>query len=243
MKHAHTVLLSLPRIAIKFGAISFGALFLGITSFGESAFAADLTAEFDTKHKACLERIAEDNMLAFEEAMIWQDEGGGRRAKHCVAMALYALGHEDEAAARLDSLAMASDGGTKLMRADFYAEAANFWLIDGQADRAYKSASEGLKLRKDHIDLRIARARAYAMLERYDYAEIDLTSVLKFSPGHADALRYLADAKMKQGRLSEAKIDIERALTADPTRVETALLRGQINEAIRLKKLPKPTAE
>ena len=224
MKLMRTVLLSLPLIA-------------------SSAYAADLTTEFDAKHKACLERIAEDNDLAFEEAMIWQDEGGGRRAKHCVAMALYALGHEDEAAARLDSLAMASDGGNKKMRADFYAEAANFWLVDGQADRAYKSASEGLKLRKDHIDLRIARARAYAMLERYDYAETDLTSVLKFSPNNADALRYRADAKMNQGRLDEAKIDIESALRADPTKVETALLRGQINEAIRLEALPKEISE
>jgi tetratricopeptide (TPR) repeat protein len=224
MKHALTLLLSLPLIA-------------------SSAYGADLTVEFDAKHKTCLERIAVDSDLAYEEAMIWQDEGGGRRAKHCVAMALYALGHEDEAAKRLDALAMASDGGTKLMRADFYAEAANFWLVDGQADRAYKSASEGLKLRKDHVDLRIARARAYALLERYDYAETDLTSVLKFSPNNADALRYRADTKMKQGRLDEARIDIERALRADPTKVETALLRGQIREAIRLEALPKDIAE
>ena len=224
MKHALTLLLSLPLIA-------------------SSAYGADLTVEFDAKNKACLERIAEDSDLAYEEAMIWQDEGGGRRAKHCVAMALYALGHEDEAAKRLDALAIASDGGTKLMRADFYAEAANFWLVDGQADRAYKSASEGLKLRKDHVDLRIARARAYALLERYDYAETDLTSVLKFSPNNADALRYRADAKMKQGRLEEARTDIERALSVDPTKVETALLRGQIREAIRLEALPKDITE
>ena len=228
MKLTRSLLLSLPAFAICFAG---------------SSFAADLTQEFDAKHKECLERIAQDNQLAFEEAMIWQDEGGGRRAKHCVAMALYALGHEDEAANRLDSLAMASDGGTKLMRADFYAEAANFWLIDGQADRAYKSASDGLKLRKDHIDLRIARARAYAMLERYDFAETDLTSVLSFEPDHADALRYRADAKMKQGRLSEAKLDIERALRADPSKVETALLRGHINEAIRIEALPKAKTE
>lgn len=224
MKAIFTLLLSLPLIA-------------------SSAYAEDLTAEFDAKHKACLERIAEDNALAFEEAMIWQDEGGGRRAKHCVAMALYALGHEDEAAFRLDNLAVASDGGTKKMRADFYAEAANFWLIAGEADRAYKSASDGLKLRKDHIDLRIARARAYAMLERYDYAETDLTSVLTFSPNNAAALRYRADARMKQGRLDEARIDIEAALRADPTQVETALLRGHINEAIRLDKAETPSAK
>ena len=228
MKLSRSLLLSLPAFAICFAGPS---------------QAADLTAEFDAKHKACLERIAEDNDIAYEEAMIWQDEGGGRRAKHCVAMALYALGHEEEAASRLDALAVASDGGTKLMRADFYAEAANFWLVSGEADRAYKSATEGLALRKDHIDLRFARARAYALLERYDYAEIDLTSVLTYSPNNADALRYRADAKLKQGRLNEAKIDIERSLTADPTKVETALLRGQINEAIRLENLPKPVVE
>jgi len=218
-----SVLLSLPTIAIAI--------------VGQPAYAADMTEEFDTKHKICLERIAEDNELAYEEAMIWQDEGGGRRAKHCVAMSLYALGHEEEAANRLDSLAKASDGGTNLMRADFYAEAANFWLVANNSNKAYQSATEGLKLRKDHTDLRIARARAYALMERYDWSEIDLTSVLAFEPKHAGALRYRADAKFKQGRLSEAKSDIEKSLTADPTQVETALLRGQINEALRLEAL------
>ena len=227
MKLTASVLLSLPLIA---------------TAFLGSASAADLTAQFDTKHKACLERIAVDNGLAYEEAMIWRDEGGGRRAKHCEAMALYALGHEGEAARRLDKLAAASDGGTKLMRADFLAEAANFWLVAGEAERAYKSAADGLKLRTDHVDLRIARARAYALLGRYDYAETDLKSALVYQPGHAGALRYLADAKFKQGRLAEAKRDIEKSLRADPAQVETALLRGQINEAIRLGQLPKTSS-
>ena len=213
-----------------------GLLPLIAISFAEHSYGEDLTAEFDTKHKKCLERIAEDNELAFEEAMIWQDDGGGRRAKHCVAMALYALGHEDEAAHRLDALAKASDGGTPAMRADFYSEAANFWLVANKPDRAYKSATDGLDIKVDHLDLRIARARAYAMSGYYEYAEIDLTSVLGFDPKHAGALRYRADARLQQGRLSEAKADIENSLASDPNAIETALLRGQINEAIRKQK-------
>lgn len=213
-----------------------GLLPLIAISFTQASYAKDLTESFDAKHKTCLERIAVDNELAFEEAMIWQDDGGGRRAKHCVAMALYALGHEAEAANRLDSLAKASDGGTPGMRADFYSEAANFWLVANKADRAYKSATEGLKLKVDHLDLRISRARAYAMSGYYDYAETDLTYVLGFDPKHAGALRYRADTRLQQGRLSEAKIDIENSLAYDPTIVETALLRGQINEAIRKQK-------
>jgi len=216
--------------------ILLGLLPLIAISFPDAAQAEDLTASFDAKHKTCLERIAEDSELAFEEAMIWRDDGGGRRAKHCVAMALYTLGHEAEAANRLDTLAKASDGGTPAMRADFYSEAANFWLVANEPDRAYKSATDGLDLKIDHLDLRIARARAYAMSGYYDYAEIDLTSVLGFDPKHAGALRYRADARLQQGRLSEAKADIENSLAYDPTAVETALLRGQINEAIRKQK-------
>jgi len=213
-----------------------GLLPLIAISFADFAQAEDLTAQFDAKHKKCLERIAEDSELAFEEAMIWRDDGGGRRAKHCVAMALYTLGHEDEAANRLDTLAKASDGGTPAMRADFFSEAANFWLVANKPDRAYKSATDGLDIKVDHLDLRIARARAYAMSGYYEYAEIDLTSVLGFDPKHAGALRYRADARLQQGRLAEAKADIENSLIYDPNAVETALLRGKINEAIRKQK-------
>jgi len=213
-----------------------GLLPLIAISIAGPSFAEDLTASFDAKHKECLERIAVDNELAFEEAMIWQDDGGGRRAKHCVAMALYALGHEDEAAHRLDTLAKARDGGTPAMRADFYSEAANFWLVANKPDKAYKSATDGLHIKSDHLDLRISRARAYAMSGYYEYAETDLTSVLVFDPKHAGALRYRADARFQQGRLLEAKTDIENSLAYDPTIVETALLRGRINEAIRKQK-------
>jgi len=202
-----------------------------------SANAADLTTEFDARHKVCLERIAEDADLAFEEAMIWRSEGGGRRAKHCEAMALFAVGHKEEAAFRLDKLAKAPDGGTKDMRADFYAEAANFWLLAGEKNQAYKSASDGLELKSDHTDLRIARARAYALMERYDWAEADLSNALVYAPNEPRALRSRADARRKQGKLDEAKADIERALIADPNSVETALVRGEIIEEIRVKNL------
>ena len=51
MKLTRSLLLSLPAFAICFAG---------------SSFAADLTEEFDAKHKECLERIAQDNQLAFE---------------------------------------------------------------------------------------------------------------------------------------------------------------------------------
>ena len=206
-----------------------GALF-----FSTSALAEDLTTEFDARHKTCLESIADDAQQAYETALQWRSQGGGRRAKPCVAMALFALGHEDEAAFRLDALAAGADGGSVETRVKHYAEAANFWLTANEAEKAYASSSAGLKLKYDHLDLRIARARAYALSGRYDYAETDLTSVLTLDPNHAGALRYRADARFKLDKLDEAKTDINAALDLDPTSVETALLRGQIREAIRL---------
>lgn len=216
---------------------------VAITFVALPAFADDMTDAFDQKHKECLERIAEDSDLAYEEAMIWRSEGGGRRAKHCEAMALFSLGHEDEAAHRLDQLAKASDGGTPAMRADFYAEAANFWLIANEPKKAYGSATAGLKLKENHTDLRISRARAYSLDGRYDYAETDLTSALVFDPESAAAFRYRADARMRQDRLEAALKDIEASLALDPESVETAVLRGRIREAIRKQKKPETDSE
>ena len=202
--------------------------------FADSSWAKNLTSEFDKNHKLCLEQISKDSSMAFEKAMIWQDEGGGRRAKHCVAMSLFALGHEVEAAARLDALAIASDGGTNIMRANFYAEAANFWLISGSPENAYSSASKGLELVDGFVPLFIIRARSYFALERYQDAIMDLDSALVNDPENADALRYRANVNLKQGNLNAAKKDINNSLQINPNSIESALVRGQINESLRL---------
>lgn len=218
---------------MKMTHVLYGFAAIGTAFFTSPALAEDLTSKFDAAHKTCLERISVDADLAFEEAMIWRGDGGGRRARHCEAMALFALGHKEEAARRLDALAQSPDGGTKEMRANYYAEAANFWLMANDSNAAYNSATSGLDITEKSAALRIARARAYALQGRYDFAEVDLTSALQFEPDHAAALRYRADARWQQGRLEDAQSDIERSLLSDPNSVETALLRGRIREAVR----------
>lgn len=194
---------------------------------------------FDQKHKTCLENIAKDASEAFEDALIWQGDGGGRRARHCVAMALFALGHAEEAAIRLEKLAKSPDGGSPAMRTGYYVESTDMWLKAEQPRTAYRVATEGLDITKSSVDLRIARARAYAALELWDYADIDLTSALAFEPEHARALRYRADTRMQRNKLKLAKTDIDNAVKFNPDDVDTWLVRGKIIEAIRLESLAK----
>ncbi len=202
--------------------------------FGVSLTAQAANVDFDAKHKACLEKIADDAETAYEDAMIWQSEGGGRRARHCVAMALFALGHPGEAAFRLEKIAKAPDGGSPDMRAGFYAEAAGLWLEAEKPRKAYNAATAGLEIARSDLDLRIARARAYSALGHLDYAVTDLTSALAFHPGNARALRVRAETYFKQNNLKMAKADIEKSLVADGSNIDALLLRGKIKEAMRL---------
>ncbi len=212
-------------------------LLSGITSLALAftANADNRTAELDLKHKTCLEQIAVNAELAYEEAMIWRGDGGARRARHCEAMALFALGHKEEAAHRLDLLGGMVGQLTPEMRKNYYLEAANFWLLSGETNQAYESATKGLEIDQEDTGLRIARARVYALLNRYKDSETDLTTALVFEPDNADALRYRADARHRQGKLELAKSDIDRAMVLAPTSVETAVIRGEIREAIRVR--------
>ena len=235
------------------GLALFGALVISLIA--PSALMADEVAlstspilsaddDFDARHAACINAISDDPELAYENALIWKGDGGGRRARHCVALALFALGHEDEAAHRIETMAAEIGIGEVDMRADLYAEAAGFWMLAGEPRKSYETAAAGIALDESHLELRLARARAYAALDRWDYAEIDLTSALAFHPGNSEALRYRADARRRQGDLENALYDIESAMRSDPTNVETALVRGQIREDIRLAKAapqPEPT--
>ena len=198
--------------------------------------------DFDQRHEACLESINDDPEIAFEEAMIWQSRGGGRRARHCAALALFAAGETRMAAAQLEQMGSETRIGPSGMRAEFYAQAADFWLVGQDPRAAYRAANSGLEIAKSDTDLRIIRARAYAKLGRWDYAEIDLTSTLAYDPVNVQALIYRADARRRQGKLDEGLADAERALALDELSVEAAVVRGDIREEMRLAKVESETS-
>ena len=150
------------------------------------------------------------------------------------AMALFALGHEEEAAERLEALAAGfpdTDAEYLRLKVDYLSEAAQSWLQAADTDRAWKASSAALDLEPSDEGARITRARIYFALGRYADAETDLTSLLAFYPEHAQGLRYRADARLKLGKLESAMQDAEDSLALAPD-VDTALIRGHIREAL-----------
>ena len=198
------------------------------------ANASETTNAGARRHKACLARIAQDSALAHEEAMIWQSEGGGRRARHCVAMALFALGHEGEAAYRLEKLAQSPDGGSDILRIGYYVQAADMWLQAGAPQKAIDAGLMGLEIDISNIDLRIARARGFGALEQWADAQRELTTALIHAPNEPRVLRYRADTYLRQAKLRLAKADIDKSVQLNVKDIDSLLLRGRINEAIRL---------
>ena len=189
---------------------------------------------FEARHATCLELIAEDPDTALEAALAWTGQGGGFRARHCGAMALFALDHPGEAGARLD--AVVADFGDRpdpkldALRANYSVEAAQAWLQADEPRRAYDAATRALDIAPNDTQARIVRARVYFALERFADAETDLTSALAFAPDHAEALRFRADARLKQGKLAAALEDAEASLALEPS-VDTMLVRGHIRQA------------
>ena len=212
-------------------ALGFCALIA--TAFAPIAAAQYGPTPFDLRHEACLDRISDEPEQAYEAALTWQNEGGGWRAQHCIAMSLFGLGRTNMAAYRLEQIARAPHGVTDAQKADYFYEAANFWLLDSDPERAKNASSAGLELRAEHLDLLIARARAHSGLKDYDAAQKDLDRGLKLAPRRADAYRYRADIQRKNDNLDAALRDIEKSLALDETQIETAILRGHIREDIR----------
>jgi len=207
--------------------------FLAPTAAAQDAKAAPAPTAFDLRHEACLDEISDNPEAAYETALTWQNEGGGFRAQHCIAMALFGLGRTELAAHRLEHLGRYPHSVTDSQKADYYFEASGFWIIAEDYEKAKAAANAGLELRPEHIDLLIARARAKAALQNYDAAKKDLDQALTLAPHRADSYRYRADLHLKQNNYDAALRDIEKSFSLDDAQVETAVLRGDIREAMR----------
>ncbi|HTV89957.1 MAG TPA: hypothetical protein VME41_13165 [Stellaceae bacterium] len=176
----------------------------------------------------CIRLAASDPAAAKKLAEAFAKRGGAHPAEHCLAVALIGLGQYREAAARLDALAEAMTHAPADLRAGVLDQAAQAWLLAGDAARAYDDDSAALALHPDDAALLVDRAEAAGAARRYDKAIGDLDRVLKGDPKRLDALIYRAAAYRELGKLAPAMIDIDAALKLAPGSVAALLERGNI---------------
>ena len=152
-------------------------------------------------------------------------------ARQCTALALVELGLAAEGAIRLEDLANAANGGSIAQRVIFLTQAGNAWLIAGKPQAALVTLENALRLNPHDPNLLADRAAAYIALEQWDNAERDLEIALQSLSNDKDVLRMRAEARLQQGDLQGAKIDINDAMAIDITDIKTLNLRGRIRLA------------
>ena len=187
--------------------------------------AADADAE---KYAKCMKLAQDDPPAGRKLAQGWQEQGGGHPAEHCLAVSLIGLRQYKEAAARLEKLAQAMVRAPAGLRADVLGQAAQAWLLAGDAGRAYAADGMALGLRPDDPELLVDRAAAAGLAGWFDKAVADLDRVLQSNPSRLDALIYRASANRALGRLDPALADIEAALKQAPDSPAALLERGNI---------------
>jgi tetratricopeptide (TPR) repeat protein len=212
-------------------------LSLLLTSCAACLAAAPALAQEQARYAQCLERTGaaqteEMAVEAYEAALAWESAGGGPPAEHCAAIALLRLGHEEEAAMRLEALTGQSLFAAPEQRAELLRQAASAWLLAGELARAEAAAGRAIEAAPDP-DLAVLRARVRLEAENYAGAEADLSDALARRAGDAEILLLRALARLAQGRPDAALADAEAAVEADPQSVEARLMLGDVREAIR----------
>jgi len=210
------------RTYIALGAAS---AFVGMSCSAWAATAGGLPAE-NSRYDECIAAMQSDPEQAFEEALIWRDQGGGGPAEHCVAMALLALGHAGEAAVRLDALARENRGGTQEQRSDLLVQAGDAWLLARRADLAEATFSAALMLTPREAEAWAARARARAMAGEWETAEADLDAAITFDNTEPEFYLLRSAARNAAGKDLLAANDIEAALEIDPNFPDALAERG-----------------
>lgn len=180
------------------------------------------------EYHACMEEARANPKLGFDHAVHWLGLGGGDAARHCQGVALIGMGQHAEGARRIEALAQdvrAASG----FRAELLAQAAQGWMLAGNAQQAEALLTAAIKLDPNDLELRLDRSQALA--QRGDFATViaDLSTVLAQDPTKVDALVFRASAYRQTGKTDLAAADLVAALQLNPSHPEALLERGMLN--------------
>lgn len=212
-------------------SVFFAAVFTII--IGQPSAITESLREERARLNACINKIDAAPDEAYEDALAWLNEGGRPAAQYCAALGLSALGHHQEAAIRLETLAKLEGSGTLGERAVYLTQAGNAWLSAGRVEESIQSFTDALKISRSDPELFKDRAAAYLAANRPVQALDDLNEALSLYPVDGEAFKLRALAYFQQDAYDLALQDIEESRRFDPENIDTLLLRGEVREAMR----------
>lgn len=137
------------------------------------------------RYNACIALTETDPDTAFDRAIAWRDDGGGMPARHCAALALDKLRLHEEAATRLEELAISAGSATADLRTQILAQASRAWLNADMAERALSPLDRAVDLGEragvpitTQFMVRLDRAALYTVLQQDEKAMEDAQFVL-----------------------------------------------------------------
>lgn len=220
------------------GRMGLAAVLCLATMAPAPAAATDLPVEDPrAAYDQCMTLTRQRPQDAFGAAVAWEGLGGGEPARHCAAVALFALGEFAPAAQRFEALAQGSRQ-TLALRLDMLAQAGSAWLSAGRPGRAEAVFDTAIALAEQpgtetgaaarRADLYIDRATARSDQGRDRDAASDLTQALTLRPGDVDALALRATARRRANDLGGAAADAEAALARAPDHPAALLEKGNV---------------
>ncbi len=179
------------------------------------------------QYTQCLQRIESDPNGAFNQALAWGDEGGGAAAEHCASLALLALGQEEDAALRLERVAISPGAGDEKARAEILSQAGQAWIAAGRPQEADTVLTSAIALDPDNAAFFLDRAHTHRMRGDNSSAMDDLTAAITINRRYTEAFVMRATLRRMMGDLAGAKKDVERALEIDSQNIEALVERGR----------------
>lgn len=180
----------------------------------------------EERYRDCLLKVQLRPPEALEVALEWgQEDPRLFYPRHCIAMALFAMGDHERAAQGLAKLAGETDQSPDI-QGRLLAQSGEAWLQAGQPKPAIEAFSSAITLTPNNHALRIDLARAYAEAEQY-WAALDmLDQVLTDDPNDPDAHVFRASAYRRLEAWDLALADTEKALEIAPHHVDALVERG-----------------
>ena len=117
------------------------------------------------QYEACMTLTREWPEEAYHSGLNWYKHGGAIPARHCVAVALLKLRQYDEAASRLERLALDLGTARRALLSDILMQAGQAWYLAGRSDKAFNLQSKLLDLVPGDAELWVDRAVTLMDLE------------------------------------------------------------------------------